>query len=67
MKDELVPFALGSRLYDISQSPFEPWWVQDSNHVDIIQNHTEEYISRMSSFIHFCQQPVDDSPQPSVP
>lgn len=55
-KDETVPFNLGQRLYDLSQSPFDPWWVSDSHHSDIIQNHPEEYKERMLQFFSFCEQ-----------
>lgn len=49
-EDETVPFKWGSKLYNVTKSKFEPWWVEGAGHVDIIQLHREEYIERMRSF-----------------
>lgn len=57
-EDETVPFKWGSKLYNVTKSKFEPWWVEGAGHVDIIQLHREEYIERMRSFFTFCEVPA---------
>lgn len=54
--DETVPFKLGSRLYDLSHSEFQPWWVEGGSHLDIVMNHTEEYYQKYKEFFEFCDK-----------
>ena len=56
MHDEVIPYKLGKKLYDISKSSFEPWWVKDAHHTDIVTLHEEEYLSRMKQFLAFCEK-----------
>lgn len=55
-RDETVPFKWGSKLYTISKSKFDPWWVEGAGHLDIIANHEDEYLQRMRDFFAFCEQ-----------
>lgn len=51
-----MPFKLGSRLYDLSHSEFQPWWVEGGSHLDIVMNHTEEYYQKYKEFFEFCDK-----------
>lgn len=66
----VVPFKWGRRLYDISHSEFEPWWVKDSGHSDIFANHPEEYVERWNNFFTFCENKLSSlslsSPVPTT-
>lgn len=58
MKDEIIPFKWGRKLYDVTKSKFEPWWVEDAGHLNIVQLHEEEYIQQMRNFFNFCEAPT---------
>ena len=62
MKDAIVPFASGLRLYKYTQSVYKPWWVENGHHTNIVTNFEKEYYSKLSAFIAFClQQQKEDS------
>ena len=54
-EDEIIPFKLGKKLYKISKSPFEPWWVKNAGHSDIVVQYPEEYIAKLLEFFAFCE------------
>ena len=60
MQDEMIPFKLGKQLYEISKSEYQPWWVEDSSHLNIVANHEEEYVKRIKEFLEFCEKKCQD-------
>ena len=39
----------------MSKSPFEPWWVKNAGHSDIVVLYPEEYIAKLLKFFAFCE------------
>ncbi|KAK8799752.1 hypothetical protein WA588_002577, partial [Blastocystis sp. NMH] len=54
MKDDIVPFSLGEQLYNMTNSSYEPWWVPDAHHNDIVYTHEKEYYDRLGVFVSSC-------------
>ena len=52
--DEIIPFSKAKALYEISKSPYPPWWVEEGKHNDIIIKHEKEYIERLLDFMNYC-------------
>lgn len=44
------------KLYEYTGSVYQPWWVFDGHHNDIVTAHEEEYYRRMNDFITYCFQ-----------
>ena len=53
-KDMIVPFSSGVKLYEYTGSVFDPWWVANGKHGDIVVNHEKEYYKKLSYFVSFC-------------
>ena len=60
MQDEMIPFKLGKQLYELSKSEYQPWWVEDSSHLNIVAKHEEEYVKRIKEFLEFCEKKCQD-------
>ena len=56
----MIPFKLGKQLYELSKSEYQPWWVEDSSHLDIVANHEKEYVKRIKEFFEFCEKKCQD-------
>lgn len=50
-RDEIVPFRLGRRLFDLAQPPKEFYEVPDAGHNDLIDIAGTEYMDRMRAFL----------------
>ena len=56
MEDDTIPFELGKKLYEISKSEYEPWWVEGAKHMDIVDLYEEEYFKRLNAFLDYCDE-----------
>ena len=56
MEDDTIPFELGKKLYELSKSDYEPWWVEGAKHMDIVDLFEEEYFDRLNAFFAYCDE-----------
>jgi pimeloyl-ACP methyl ester carboxylesterase len=54
MNDELVPFSEGKALYDAYTGPKQRWWVEETSHYNVRQQHHDEYPQRLRAFVEEC-------------
>lgn len=52
MKDEIVPFHHGKKLFDKCSSGVEHLWLKNAGHNDIEKKHGKQLFQRLHSFIH---------------
>lgn len=55
MEDEIVPFVRGEQLYEVSKTPYSPWWIRDGKHCNLFEQNKDLYIQKVRQFMEYCQ------------
>ena len=58
MEDEVVPFIRGEQLYEVSKTPYSPWWIRDGKHCNLFEQNKDLYIQKVRQFMEYCQSCV---------